>query len=332
MTPTVAHMGHEIAQQADVVAGVLARRVGIQRAIRTLLCSRLRGVILTGRGSSENAAWFGRQALQSALHCPVVVVDPDLVVQSGGDYPGFAVIGISQSGETSAVVDAVASMRRRLAPTIAVTNDPTSALAGASEVVVDLDAGIELAVPATKTFTATLAALLVIADEFATVPWLDALPTALAYVISDGRRAVGASEPFAELDGWACIGEGLLEPISREAALKLEESALVVADHHDPASFHHGPFATAGPHRPALVLAGRVDDDAWRLAGELRAAGSPVVVSAPSASAELPLPILPDQLLAVAVAIRAQQFALALAVRRGINPDNPPRLTKVTTA
>lgn len=331
MNAAVSRMALEIAQQSDVVAGLLARRAPIQRSARALL-GNVRGVVLVGRGSSENAAWFGRQVLQNALGCPAVVADAEDVIASGNAFDDFAVIGISQSGQTQAVVEAVSFMARRPAPAIAITNAPDSALGAAADLVVDLGAGFELAVPATKTFTGALTALLVLADEFAPMPLLGALPGALAVVIGKGHRALAASAPVADLDGWACIGAGLLEPIAREAALKLEESALVVADHHDPASFHHGPLATVGPRRPALVFAAHVGDHAWRLGSELRDAGSPVVLVAPSVDADLPLPVVPQPLVTVVAAVRAQQFALALATRRGLNPDHPPHLTKVTMA
>jgi glucosamine--fructose-6-phosphate aminotransferase (isomerizing) len=161
---------------------------------------------------------------------------------------------------------------------------------------------------------------------------LGGLPDAVAAVLADPGPPGTAAERLGSLEGWACVGRGLLRSIAQEAALKLEEAALVVADHHSSASFRHGPIATSGPGRPVLAFASTTPEgeDTSGLAQELRQRGSPVLVVGPGPGAELPVPTGPEPLLAVAAAVRGQQLALALARRRHLDPSHPPGLTKVT--
>lgn len=267
-----------------------------------------RGFVIVGRGTSANAAEFGRLLFDRVLHRPAIALAPGPV---GTTYQGWMAVGISQSGRTPGVAPTLRALAHAGASTVALTNDGRSPLARSADAVVLLETGPERAVPATKTFTASLVALLLLAGVK-----VDGLPEALSDLLAD---PIAVDPELAALEGWACIGDGLLEPMAAEAALKLEEAALTVADHHSPASFQHGPIATAGPRRPALLLG---TDRA--MAMTLRALGSPVVMPT--------LPDLPEPLLAVAAAVRAQQFALALALARGLDPDCPPGLHKVTLA
>jgi len=327
-------------EQPAVLAGLLDQHGAITARIGEAVPapSRLRGVALVGRGSSEAAALFGRYLLEPVTGRPALVVPPSVAM--GPDrlsYEGFLAIGISQSGETPEVAEALAALARAgAATTVAVTAWPASPLAVSAEVVVDISAGAEEAVPATKSFTATLAALLVVAEALGPVGWshdeLTGLPDAVAAVLADPRPAGAAAERLSRLEGWACVGRALLRPIAQEAALKLEEAALVVADHHSSASFRHGPIATSGPGRPVLAFASTTPEgeDTSALAREVRQRGSPVLVVGPAPGAELSVPALPEPLLAVPAAVRGQQLALALARRRHLDPSHPPGLTKVT--
>jgi len=308
-------MQDEMAEQPGVVARLLERRADI--AACGAGGPQAQGVALLGRGSSEHAAAFGAGLFDR----PAVVLDPALLDSAAG-YRGWLAVGISQSGETPGIGEALARLGEAGARTVAVTNDISSPLAQAADAVVDLMAGEERAVPATKTFTASLAALLLLAG----IEGVDDLPAALADVLADRESVARVADRLAWHEGWACVGDGLSRPIAAEAALKLEEAALVVADHHSAVSFRHGPIATAGPHRPVVVFG------APGLADELRHLGSPVVLVDDVIDADLTVPRLSDPLAAVAAAVRAQQLALSLALRRGANPDRPPHLHKVTLA
>jgi glucosamine--fructose-6-phosphate aminotransferase (isomerizing) len=329
-------MAADMAEQPAVLARLLSRRRTLIADIREVIPPSLRGVALVGRGSSAHAAGFGRYLLETASGLPATVVPPNLLAahRSGSPYAGFLALGISQSGESPDVATALAALRRAGARTVALSAHPSSQLVRNADLALDLATGSEQAVPATKTFTASLFLLLLTAEALGPVSWaareLERLPGALLGILADSEPAQRAAAGLDGHDRWACVGSGLLAPIAAEAALKLEEVALVVADHHSSASFRHGPIATAGPRRPVLALATGPDDSTLGLADDLRRRGSPVLLAAPGPDADLVLPALPGPLLAVAAAVRAQQLALALAECRHLDPDHPPGLTKVT--
>jgi glucosamine--fructose-6-phosphate aminotransferase (isomerizing) len=330
-------MAIDMAEQPAVVASVLRRRHRIAAAVRAVLPCTPRAVVLVGQGSSAHAADFGRYLFAEATGRPAELVPPGLAI---GDHPpdayaGYLAIGISQSGETAEVAGALASLGAAGAATVAITNDPSSAVARIADTVIDLAAGVERAIPATKTFTATLAALVGAVGAFspAPCPWfLEALPGALDEVLVDMWVVDRSLARLPTYHGWACLGSGLLKPVADETALKLEEAGLVTADSYSVESFRHGPIATAGPQRPVLVFAAEPSRDVAtrHTVEDLRRRGSPVVLASPSIHADLLLPPLPEPLLPFAAAVRGQQLALAIAQRRGLDPDHPPGLTKVT--
>lgn len=328
-------MAGDMAGQPAAISRLLGRRPAVIGDLRQVTPAPLRGVALVGRGSSGHAAAFGRHLLETVSGLPVLTVPPTVLTgPRPGSYAGFLAIGISQSGESPDVASALSALRRAGARTVALTAHAPSSLGHEADLTLDLATGEEAAVPATKTFTAALCLLLLVAEALGSVSWsleeLERLPEALRDVLADSDPAKGAAIRLGGHDRWGCVGHGLFAPIAAEAALKLEEVVRVVADHHSSASFRHGPIATAGPHRPVLAIAGGAGDPTPALADDLRRRGSPVLLVGPGPDVDVGLPVLPEPLVAVVGAVRAQQLALALAGRRRIDPDHPPGLTKVT--
>ena len=161
-------MLREMAEQPEVLARLLSRRieVGLQAPA---------GVIIVARGSSDHAAVYGRYLLELATRRPVALAAPSLFTRYGAqtDASGWLVVGVSQSGKTPEIVDVVERLRATGGHAIAITNDGDSPLAEAAETVIELGAGAENAVPATKTFTAQMAAFAVLADALGDVPWAE---------------------------------------------------------------------------------------------------------------------------------------------------------------
>jgi glutamine---fructose-6-phosphate transaminase (isomerizing) len=221
---------------------------------------------------------------------------------------------------------------------VAITNDPASPLAEAAEVVLELGTGPEASVPATKTFTAQLVAFALIAEAldwgggFAAAHWR-AIPEVVRQVLSDQEPAERAAARLDASDGIACVARGYLLCVALEAALKLREAARVRAEGWSAADFRHGPVTLAGADLPLLAISvpGPAAEDVAELADLLAGRGSEVLRLDAAPGSDLPLPsTLPEPLAVVPAAVRAQQLALALATRRGVDPDNPPGLAKVT--
>jgi glucosamine--fructose-6-phosphate aminotransferase (isomerizing) len=325
----------EMGETSSALRRLLAARSVIVEALRKISRPPA-GFVFVGRGSSEHAALYGRHLLEMSTRRPASLFPPSLTGAAGA-YRGYVAVAISQSGETADVVSTLKALQGAGAVTVALTAQPESALGAIADVVIDLCTGRERAVPATKTFVASLAALALMAEALGTVPWAPEgwgqMIGAVDMVLDDFASAERAAAHLGPNDAVACVGRGLLKPIAREASLKLQEAALLHADAYSAISFHHGPIATAGPDRPLVGFAeaGPGGDDTRRLLRRVRLWGSQTLLVDQSPEADLPLPpAVPRGLVALPAATRAQQLALAVALRRGLDPDVPRGLSKVT--
>ncbi|MCW2691493.1 MAG: hypothetical protein JWM67_97 [Mycobacterium sp.] len=333
-------MAAEMAEQPAVLARLADRYAGIAAAVAALVGdgAPVPGVAFLARGSSDNAALLGRYAVELAAGLPTCLVAPSLLTSYGREPSGFAgwlVVALSQSGRTPEIVDLAGRFAAVGARVVAVTNDEASDLARAAAVTVPLGAGAEVAVPATKTVTAQMLALLAVAGGIGGTPLapdLAALPDRVSAVLDDTAGVDRAAELLAPHRRLAVVGRGLVYAAARETALKLQETTGVMAQGFSSADFRHGPIAVCGPEAPAVLLAGGGPADAdTRGLRELlaaRGAASVLVGSAPGDDvAWAASDGATDCLLAT---VRGQQLALALCRRLGIDPDHPAGLNKVT--
>ena len=334
-------MRREIAEQPARWHDALVDGGGQLRAIRERIWSRPpRAVLFVARGTSDHAALYANYLVQTALQVPAASASPSVVTLYGGepDLRDVLVVAVSQSGESPDLVSFVEMARRRGATTLTLTNDVSSALAAASDDVVDILAGPETAVAATKSYTCellALAALFADEDAVALLPSLPALGEKVLAVAVDHVEELAARYRYATRVMTAA--RGYSSASAREAALKLVETSYVSAHGMSSADLLHGPvalldesvpllcFASAGPEAQEMhdlvALAGRrgVDVD---VIGDGTVAGRtlPAVLPAGVAPELRPvLEILPAQLLAADV-----------AVARGFDPDSPRGLSKVT--
>jgi glutamine---fructose-6-phosphate transaminase (isomerizing) len=329
-------MKADMAAQPEVVRALLARRSEI---VASLAGEKPAGVVIVARGSSDYAAIFARYLLETATGRPVALAAPSLVTLYGTEprLDGWLALGISQSGRTPEITTVLERYRAGGARTVAVTNDPSSPLASAADVDLDLGAGEEAAVPATKTFTAQLIAVALVAEALGPVGWsgddLAGLPGIFEELLADPGPAARAAGALGDADELVAVGRGYLMCVALEAALKLREATGVRAEGWSAADFRHGPKTVARGDIPLLAVSasGPAAADVEELAGELERAGTPVLRLSDRPDAALPYPAgLPEPLCALPAAVRAQQLALALALRRDIDPDEPPGLRKVT--
>src|SRR4051794_524389 len=316
-------MRREMGEQPAVLSRLLSRRVPVAS-------EGLEGVMIVARGSSDHAAVYGRYLLELATHRPVALAAPSLYTRYGArtNASGWLVVGVSQSGKTPEIVDVVERLRAGGGKAIAITNHADSPLAAAAETVIELGAGEERAVPATKTFTAQMAAFAALAAALGDVPWADGdlarVPGSVASVLADPAPVNALAERWAGAQELVVTARGWLYAAALESALKVREAALVTANGYSEADFLHGPIAAVDPG--AAVLALRADGpaaaDVDEAVGALKQRGADVRVLESTG--------LPEALAPIAASVRGQQLSLELALRHGLDPDAPRGLNKVT--
>jgi glucosamine--fructose-6-phosphate aminotransferase (isomerizing) len=329
-------MEQDMGEQPAVLAALSARR---EEIIESVAGPAPVGIVIVARGSSDHAGIFGRYVLEAATGLPVALAAPSLQTLYGVQprVEGWLAIGVSQSGRTPEIATVLERFRDGGARAVAVTNEPDSPLARGASVHVSLGAGEERAVPATKTFTAQVAAMALIAEALGSVDYeagdWERLPGLVEELLADAAPAERAAAHLQDADELACVGRGYLMCAALEGALKLREAAGVRAEGWSAADFRHGPLTVSGPALPTLAVSakGPAAMDVAELAEQLAAAGGPVLRIGDDPDASLPFPdSLAEPLAVIPATVRAQQLALALARRRGVDPDHPPGLAKVT--
>ncbi len=342
MTAEAPHslMAGEMAEQPEVLKRLVARASSLRELASTIAPRPLAGCAILARGSSDHAALLGRYLFEVATGRPVSVVAPSVHTLYGAkvDYSGMLVLAVSQSGATPEIVEVLQRLGAAGARTIALTDDPTSALAAVAEEVVDLDAGPELAVPATKTVTATMLACLLLAEglaDHALVPpdAVERFPEVAAAILADDSAATVVATQIAETRHLVTVARGYLVAAAVECALKIRETTGILANGWSAADLRHGPIAAIGPDVPILSLrvAGPAEPDVRGLEAELAARGARIFSMTDAADADIPLPThIPEPLASIAAVLRGQQLAFSLCIRLAIDPDRPLGLHKVT--
>jgi glutamine---fructose-6-phosphate transaminase (isomerizing) len=330
----------EIAQQPDVVARLLEReRPAIDALAAELRRREPRYAVLAARGPSDNAARYAQHVLGRILRLPVVLAAPSLhtLYDAPPRYADAVVIGISQSGASPDIVTVVAEGTKQGALTAAITNVPSSPLAGAAQHVIDLGAGEERSVAATKTYTASLAAIAALAasGDAALTAEVQRLPGALAEQLALTAAAADAVRAGADWQRLTVVGRGAHYATAFEAALKIRELAGIVAEPYSPADLLHGPIAAVGPRQPLLAIApaGPTEQSMREVVAAARERGARVAAIGHDRTLGDPfleLVDIPEWLSPVVAIVPAQLLAVGLAEERGVEVDAPFGLSKIT--
>lgn len=346
MTSAPTHMERELGEAPEVVA----RQRVANRAACEELADRLRArppkvVVTCARGSSDHAATFGKYLIETRLGVPVASAAPSISSVYGRrlDLDGQLAVVISQSGRSPDLVSFAEDAVAAGATLVTIVNDTTSPLAGLGDVCLPLHAGRERSVAATKSYIASLSALVQIVaawedgDEL-TGP-LDRLPDALrAGLGCDWHGAMsgsGATDALRGMTDCIVVGRGLGFGIAQEAALKLKETCGVHAEAISAAELQHGPMAIVRPQYPILVFSQQDETHpgVGAVVGHLREMGATVWVAeaGPPLAGRLEVPPgLHPACAPIAMVQSFYRFVHALARSRGLDPDAPPHLRKVT--
>jgi glucosamine--fructose-6-phosphate aminotransferase (isomerizing) len=340
-------MRADIAEQPEVFARLLDERADQIAVVAAQVVGwRPRSIIFTARGTSDHAALYAAYLTEIRLGVAAGLASPSAITVYGArpDLRDTLVVGVSQSGGSSDLHEVLRVAKEQGAHTLAVTNNASSPLAEVAQLHVDIAAGHEAAVAATKTYTAELLALLMLVESVrggGTLPAeelteLRKLPAHAAALLADDT-AVELAARYRFADRLVTTGRGYAYPTARESALKVMETSYVAGLAFSGADLLHGPLAMADPDVPVLAVVGAgpagvsMRDVVARL-GERRA---DVVVIGPSAvdgaTGRIATPEVDERYAPLLDILPLQRLALALALHRGENPDAPRGLNKVTT-
>lgn len=343
---TQSSLSREIHEQPDVLSRFIdGEAANVRRIANRLRAADIRYVVIAARGSSDNAATYAKYIFGSIAGLPVSLATPSLhtLYQNPPRFDGALVIGISQSGQSTDIVQVVRDGSRQGVPTLAVTNDVDSPLAQAASDVIDVCAGDEQSIAATKTYTAQLTALALLTsfwvDDQQGVDEIKRLPEHVAQTLSLEAVASERAERYRYMRDCAVIGRGYNYATAFEIALKLKELTYVVAEPYSSADFRHGPIALVEGGFPVVCIApaGRTYEHVFKLAGDLRARDAELIVISEQeealALAKTPFRLpagIPEWLSPIPCVIPGQMLAYYLTLAKDFDPDHPRGLRKVT--
>ncbi|MGW5642585.1 SIS domain-containing protein [Saccharopolyspora sp. NPDC003752] len=328
-------MAAEIAEQPRVLADLAGRAGEFREVAERLERRRPRFVLFAARGSSDNAALYGKYLAEVLLGLPAGLVSPSTTTLYGAepDLTDVALVAVSQSGGSPDLVEVTEQAAKRGAFTVAVTNTPDSPLGAAAQHTLDIGAGVERAVAATKTYTATLLALHLLFSGVRGGATAERIGE-LAQSCLDGNeeRVAAAAHRLRFADQVITTARGYSLATAHEAALKLAETSYLVTRAYSGADLLHGPIAAVGQETAVLAVTGTgpggaaMAEPLARLTGQ----GADVLRIGPGDDAQLRIPELPEELSPVLEVLPLQRLAWALATARGYDPDRPAGLRKVT--
>jgi glucosamine--fructose-6-phosphate aminotransferase (isomerizing) len=332
-------------QEAAETAGILRDSAAtVQKAAASaaaqLIARRPSLIATSARGSSDHAATYAKYLIETRMRVPTLSQAPSIASLFDATSPHLrdaALLAISQSGRSEDLLRTASGAKAAGAFVIALVNDATSPLATLADILIPLSAGPEIGVAATKSFIATLSALLALVAEWQDAADLRAafrdLPVTLASAwAKDWSSAV---TPLADAKSLFVLGRGLTFGITQEMALKFKETSGVHAEAFSTAEVTHGPAALIGPGFPVFLIPPQ-DAAAAGISeqvSEFQSRGALTIVAGNGFGGDIVLPMdenLPAEVFPIAAVQSFYKLVNAVAIARGRNPDQPPYLRKVT--
>jgi glucosamine--fructose-6-phosphate aminotransferase (isomerizing) len=336
-------MAAEIKEQPQILARIAregrSAAANIAAAVRA---RRPRFVLFVARGTSDHAALYAKYLVETRLGLPAGLASPSTMTVYDA-HPALAdvlVIAVSQSGASPDIVEPVVRARSGAAVTVAVTNSPASPLASAAEFHLDVLAGPERAVAATKTYTAELLTLFYLVEALAGRGGEEAgvLPAQAESLLAREEEIARLAVRYRFAEQLVVTARGYNYPTAQEAALKLMETSYVVAHAFSGADLLHGPMAMIDRGFPVIAIAPAgpgasalrtVLERLRELSADTFIVGDPALF--PLGSVGFSLPELgPEYLTPILAILPVQQLAWHLARERGEDPDQPRSIHKVT--
>jgi glucosamine--fructose-6-phosphate aminotransferase (isomerizing) len=340
------YLFQEIHEQPAVLANVLAQeQATIEQLAAEIRARHINQVIIAGRGSSDNAGRYAQYLLGAANGLIVTLTTPSLftIYQQPPRFGQALVLGISQSGRGPDIVAVLQEAQRQGALTAAITNFPDSELGQAADTVINLHAGLEQSIAATKTYTSQLAVIALLgatlANDAQMLADLKQAPETVSKALLAESDIAQLAERYRYMRDCVVIGRGYNYATAFELALKLKELTYVIAEPYSSADFLHGPLALIEHGFPAIVVApsGRMLPEMRSFIQTLKQREAEVVAISDDAETlglarrSLRLPgATPEWLSPLVAIVPGQLLAMHLAHVRDYDVDHPRGLRKVT--
>lgn len=336
----------EIHEQPEVIGRFLDKEIAAVGALVAAMKQReVDHIVIAARGTSDNAARYAQYVLGAFNGLQVALATPSLfsLYQRPIRFGRALVLGISQSGQSPDIVSVLAAARQQGVLTAAITNDTHSPLAQEANYVVALHTGTEKAVAATKTYTASLAAIallsVMLGREDGRFADLHRTPKAIAQTLATHKDIAQLAPRYRYMQHCVVIGRGFNYATAFEMALKMKELSYAIVEPYSSADFLHGPFAILEAGFPVFVIApqGRLTAEIKSFLDQAQGRGAETIVMSDVAgllakgTVSMRLPqSLPEWLSPFTAVVAGQLFALYLAAVRGYNVDAPRAIRKVT--
>jgi glutamine---fructose-6-phosphate transaminase (isomerizing) len=323
-------LDHELSRVAQLADAARARNVSL--------------LFLAARGTSDHAAVYAKYLVEILAGLPVALAAPSVftLYDARVRLEGALVLGISQSGKAADAIEVLKRARDSGQLTGCITNDPESPMAGAAEHPLYCHARVERSLPATKTYTTSLALVYALAAELGgRQDLLDDLrraPDLVRQALALEEQVAEGAERYRYMEECVVLARGINQCSALEAALKLSETSYLRAHPYSAADFLHGPIAVVEEGYPCFLFApgGRGCPAMLEVAGELRKRNAELLILSDrqelldQARTPLPMPAAPELLTPLVGIVIAQLFAYHLARVKGRDPDRPRGLNKVT--
>jgi glutamine---fructose-6-phosphate transaminase (isomerizing) len=337
----------EISEQPERIHQLLSsQRKLIERIAIEIQKHKIQYVFLAARGTSDNAGRYANYLLGAMNGLPLALATPSLFTyyKKPPILKNALVIGISQSGKSPDIVSVLEEGRRQGCLTLAITNEPNSPLARTSDFVLDIQAGAEKAVAATKTYTTELMCVSMLSAALAGIKsmWteLARIPGWMKQTLKQNDFIAEAVQRYRYIDQTVVLGRGFNYATAFEWALKLKELTYIIAEPYSSADFAHGPIAMVESGYPVFAVAarGKVFNSMLAMLQRLRSdiSAELVVISNDKKAlslAQIPLtipPETPEWLSPLVAILPAQLFAYHLTRAKGYNTEQPRSIRKVT--
>ncbi len=337
----------EIVEQPGRISSLLvSQKKTVEKIAAEIQKRDVQYVFLAARGTSDNAGRYANYLLGAMNGLPLALATPSLFTyyKQPPKLKNALVIGISQSGQSPDIVSVLEEGKKQNCLTLAITNESKSPLSQSADFVLNIHAGREKAVAATKTYTTELMSIAMISaalsgnkkhweDLHKIAGWMDEVLKQNEFIAQNAQR-------YRYMDQTIVLGRGFNYATAFEWALKLKELTYVKAEPYSSADFQHGPIAMIDNGFPILAITpkGKVFDSMFQMLKRLRndLSAELVVISNDKkalALAQMPLSIpadVPEWLSPLVSILLAQLFAYHLTVAKGYNTEHPRSIRKVT--